>query len=60
MLLHREHVLIPSTLQKRILKDFHAGHLGITRMKSLMCSFVYKPNIEKTLKMRSNYVKAVP
>ena len=47
VLLYRERVMIPSTLQKRILKDFHAGHPRITRMKSLMCNFVYRPNMDK-------------
>ena len=47
VLLYREHVMIPLTLQKRILKDFHAGHLGSNRMKNQMCSFVYWPNIDK-------------
>ena len=41
VLLYSERVIIPITLQRRILKDFHAGHSGITRMKSLMCSYVY-------------------
>ena len=41
--------MIPSTLQERILKDFHAGHLGSNRMKSLMHSFVYWPNMDKDI-----------
>lgn len=36
VLIYSERVVIPSTLQKRILKDFHAGHPGINRMKSPM------------------------
>ena len=40
VLLYRERVVIPSTFQKFILKDFHAGHPGSNRMKSLR-SFVY-------------------
>ena len=42
-------VLIPSTLQKCILKDFHAGHSGSTRMKSLIRSYVYWPNMDKDI-----------
>ena len=49
MLLYREHVVIPSTHQKRILKDFHTGHLGSTRMKSLMCNYVHWPNMDKDI-----------
>ena len=41
--------MIPSTLQKRILKDFHASHSAITRIKSLMSSFVYWPNMDKDI-----------
>ena len=50
ILLYRECVVIHSTLQKHILKYFHAGHLGITRMKSLMRSFVYWLNMDKDIK----------
>ena len=49
VLLYRERIMIPSTLQKRILKDFYIGHPGITRMKSLMRSFVYWPNMNKDI-----------
>ena len=35
VLLYSERVVIPKTLQKRILHDFHTGHPGINRMKSL-------------------------
>ena len=55
VLLYGEQVAIPSTLQRRILKDFHAGHPGITRMKSLMRSYVYWPNTDKDIK---NIVKS--
>ena len=41
VLLYRERVVIPATLQKKILKDSHTRHLGATRMKSLMRSYVY-------------------
>ena len=41
VLSYGERVVIPKTLQKQILKDFHAGHPGKNRRKSLMRSFVY-------------------
>ena len=41
VLLYREDVVIPSTLQKHILKDFHTCHPGSTRMKSLMHCYVH-------------------
>ena len=62
VLLYFERVVIPSTLQKRILKDFHDGHPGSTRIKSLMRSYVHWPNMDKDIKKKtlSNHVKAVP
>ena len=41
--------IIISTLQKKILKDFHTGHPGATRMKSLMRSYVYWRNMDKDI-----------
>ena len=46
---YRECVVILSTLQKHILKDFHTGHPGSTRMKSLNCSYVHWPNMDKDI-----------
>ena len=46
VLLYGERVVIPKTLQKRILKDFHADHQGKNRMKSLMRSYVYWPKMD--------------
>ena len=31
------------------LKDFHTGHIGSNRMKSLMRSFVYWPIMDKDI-----------
>ena len=36
--LYSKRVVIPKKLQNRILRDFHTGHPGINRMKSLMRS----------------------
>ena len=47
VLLYRERVVVPATLQRRILKDFHIGHPGTTRMKSLMRSYVYWKNMDR-------------
>ena len=55
VLLFGEGVVIPKTLQKRILKDFHAGHPGKNRMKSLMRSYVYWPKMDLDI---SNMVDA--
>ena len=49
VLLYMECIMILSTLHKRILKDFHVGHPGSTKMKSLMRSYVHKPNMDKDI-----------
>ena len=49
VLLYSERVTIPKTLQKRILKDFHVGHPGTNRMKSLMWSFDYWPSMDQDI-----------
>lgn len=41
ILMYAERVVIPDSLQKRILKHFHVGHSDMLRMKSLMRSYVY-------------------
>lgn len=38
---------MPVTLQKKILKEFHAGHPGVSRMKSLMRGYTYWPRMEQ-------------
>ena len=49
VLLYRERVVVPATLQKKILKDFHTGHPGATKMKSLMRLYVYWRNMDKDI-----------
>ena len=41
--------MLPVVLQKLILKEFHQGHPGIGRMKALMRSYTYWPNIDKDI-----------
>ena len=52
VLLYWERVVVPVTLQKKILKDFHTGHPGATRMKSLMCSYMYWRNTDKDIEKK--------
>ena len=49
ILLYSERVVIPKKLQNRILRDFHMGHLGINRMKSLMRGYVYWPKMDNDI-----------
>ena len=50
VLLYSERVVIPKKLQNRILRDFHSGHPGINRMKSLMRSYVYWPKMDNDIR----------
>ena len=49
VLLYAGRVVMPVVLQKRILKEFHQGHPGIGRMKALMRSHTYWPNMDKDI-----------
>ena len=42
-----ERLVIPASLQQRVLKQFHVGHPGRSRMKSIVRSYVYWPFIDK-------------
>ena len=48
-ILFGERVVVPASLQGRVLKQFHSGHQGINRMKALARSYVYWPNIDTQL-----------
>ncbi|CAH8499886.1 unnamed protein product [Dicrocoelium dendriticum] len=48
-LLLADRVVIPVELRQRILRQFHRGHPGISRMKTIARSFVYWPNIDADL-----------
>ena len=49
VLLYNNRVVIPSSLQKKILGDFHMGHPGKNRTKSLMRCYIYWPNMDKDI-----------
>ena len=50
VLLYSERVIISKKLQNRILRDFHTGHPGINRMKSLMRIYVYWPKMDNDIR----------
>ena len=65
--MYGEQAVIPAVLTKKILKDFHTGHPGISRMKALMRSYLYKPgtdndieNMMKSCKSCASIAKAPP
>ena len=47
--LYVDRVVMPYTLQKKILKEFHTGLPGILRMKSLMKGYTYWPRIDQDI-----------
>ena len=54
ILMYAEQVVIPGALKKKILKDFHSGHPSIARMKTLMRSDVFWPNMDKEIEEKVN------
>lgn len=42
-------VVIPNSLQGRVLEELHDGHLGVVRMKSVARSYVWWPNMDKEI-----------
>ena len=40
---------MPYTLLKKILREFHIDHPGMTRMKSLMQSYMYWPRMDQDI-----------
>ena len=49
-LLFAECMIVPPSLQDRVIKQFHNGHQGISCMKALVRTYVYWPNMDKQLK----------
>ena len=48
-LMYADRVVIPTTLQRRILKEFHCGHPGMSRMKALMRGYTYWPRMDRDI-----------
>ena len=47
--MYADRVIIPTTLQRRILKEFHSGHPGMSRMKALMRGYTYWPRMDRDI-----------
>ncbi|XP_062702811.1 uncharacterized protein K02A2.6-like [Aedes albopictus] len=45
-LMFLDRMVVPLSLQNAVLKQLHAGHPGMQRMKSIARSFIYWPNID--------------
>ncbi|CAH8575264.1 unnamed protein product [Schistosoma guineensis] len=46
-LMFGDRVLVPKSLRSRVLKQFHTGHPGIKRMKSIARSYAYWPLMDQ-------------
>ena len=55
VVMYSDHVVIPAVLQKRIQKEFHIGPPGMSKMKSLIRSYIYWSNMDRDIE---NIVKA--
>ncbi|XP_029646255.1 uncharacterized protein K02A2.6-like [Octopus sinensis] len=49
VLMYAQRVVVPTTLQKRLLKEFHISHPKILRIKSLMRSYGYWPTMNRDI-----------
>ena len=58
ILMYGEWVVIPAVLTKKILKDFHTEHSGMSRMKALMQSYVYWPSRDKNIENKVKVCKS--
>ena len=48
-LMYAQRVVIPRVLRKKVLKEFHLGHPGISRIKSLMRSYTNWPKMDQDI-----------
>ena len=53
-LLFGDRVVIPTSLRSKVIRQFHSGHPGTNRMKSIARSYAYWPNMDRDIE---TYVK---
>ena len=44
-----DRVVVPSSLRSLVLRQFHAGHPGVSRMKAIARSYVYWPGMDREI-----------
>ena len=49
VLLYNNRVVIPNSLQRKIVRDFHMGHPRKNRTRSLIRCYVYWPNMDRDI-----------
>ena len=47
--MYANRVVIPTTLERRILKEFHSVHPGMSRMKAVMYGYTYWPRMDRNI-----------
>ncbi|XP_013140048.1 PREDICTED: uncharacterized protein K02A2.6-like, partial [Papilio polytes] len=57
-ILYKYRLVIPETLQKRVLVEIHDGHLGIVKMKSIARNYIYWPALDKDIESIGNKCEA--
>ncbi|GFS41342.1 transposon Tf2-9 polyprotein [Trichonephila inaurata madagascariensis] len=53
-IMYGQRVWIPKKFQKNVLEEWHAGHLGIVKMKAIGRSFVYWKSIDIDIEVAKN------
>ncbi|CAB3249944.1 unnamed protein product [Arctia plantaginis] len=48
-LIYKYRIVIPASLQGKVLHELHQGHLGVNKMKTLARNYVYWPNLDMDL-----------
>ena len=51
-------VIVPKKLQEQVVSELHRGHQGVARMKAVARSYVWWPNIDKSLEEVARNCKA--
>ena len=50
-LLHGQRIILPSSLQDRVIKLAHLGHQGLSKTTALLREYVWFPNLGKLVKL---------
>lgn len=48
-LIYKYRIIIPQSLQSKVLEELHQGHLGVSKMKNMSRNYVYWPSLDRDL-----------